>query len=212
MIANAYDSVDYNPKGGYTFSTYAERLEAAGVSWKIYQNMADNFTDNPVAGFRSFRAAYFDEPGAKPALKDKGLSTWTLDDLRRDVQANRLPQVSYIVATAEGSEHPGPSSPAQGADYTARVLDALTSNPEVWSKTVFLVNFDENDGFFDHVPPPAAPSYLSWDADPAKAVLAGASTVTTDGEYHHLRSSETGNERADLIHVPYGPDRGCRCT
>ena len=47
------------------------------------------------------------------------MSTWTLDDLRRDVQANRLPQVSYIVATAEGSEHPGPSSPAQGADYTA---------------------------------------------------------------------------------------------
>ncbi|OQS43836.1 phosphocholine-specific phospholipase C [Chromobacterium haemolyticum] len=205
VIANAYDSVDYNPKGGYTFTTYAERLEAAGVSWKIYQDMADNFTDNPVAGFRSFRAAYFGEAGAKPALKSKGLSTWTLEDLRQDVLANRLPQVCYIVATADGSEHPGPSSPAQGADYTARVLDALTANPEVWSKTVFLVNFDENDGFFDHVPPPAAPSYLSWDADPAKAVLAGGSTVATDGEYHHLRSSETSNERADLIHVPYGP-------
>ena len=115
------------------------------------------------------------------------MSTWTLDDLRRDVQANRLPQVSYIVATAEGSGASGPSSPAQGADYTARV-DALTSNPEVWSKTVFLVNFDENDGFFDHVPPPAAPiSELGRGS--GKAVLAGASTVTTDGEYHHLRSS-----------------------
>ena len=88
-----------------------------------------------------------------------------------------LPQVSWIVATAEGSEHPGPSSPAQGADYTSKVLDALTANPDVWSKTVLIINFDENDGFFDHVPPPAAPSYATWDADPSKAKLAGGSTV-----------------------------------
>ena len=54
------------------------------------------------------------------------------------------------------------------------MLDALTSNPEVWSKTVLFINFDENDGFFDHMPPPAAPSYVKWDSDPAKAELAVA--------------------------------------
>ena len=32
------------------------------------------------------------------------------------------------------SEHPGPSSPAQGAEFTARVLDALTANPETWGQ------------------------------------------------------------------------------
>jgi phospholipase C len=30
--------------------------------------------------------------------------------------------------------------------------------PEVWSKTVLIVNFDENDGYFDHMPSPSAPS------------------------------------------------------
>ena len=30
------------------------------------------------------------------------------------------------------------------------------SNPKVWSKTVLVVMYDENDGWFDHVPPPGA--------------------------------------------------------
>lgn len=180
--------------------TYAERLQAAGVSWQVYQNMADNYTDNPLAGFRPFRNAWYQRQGYSQALRDRGVSTRDLDLLKADVLAGALPQVSWIVATAEGSEHPGPSSPASGADYTARVLDALTANPEVWSKTVLFINFDENDGFFDHLPPPAVPSYLSYDADPAKAQLAGASTVSTSGEYHHVLNGAD----ARTLHRPYG--------
>ncbi len=182
---NSRDWFDPNPLTDYTWTTYPERLQAAGIRWQVYQNMADNFTDNSLAGFRPYRDAWYGRPGFSTALRDRGISTRDLDMLKADVQANRLPQVSWIVATAEGSEHPGPSSPASGADYTARVLDALTSNPEVWAKTVLFINFDENDGFFDHMPPPAVPSYLAYDADPAKAQLAGASTVDTTGEYHH---------------------------
>jgi phospholipase C len=204
---NDYDWFDANPgnDGGYTWTTYPERLEAAGISWQVYENMDDNFTDNPLAGFHSFRAAWFQTPGYSEALRARGVSTRDLDKLKEDVLANQLPQVSFIVATAEGSEHPGPSSPAQGADYTSKVLDALTSNPDVWSKTVLFINFDENDGFFDHMPPPAAPSYLAWDADPAKAALAGASTVSTEGEYHEVLVSYHNNatEQA-LLHRPYG--------
>ncbi|RBL66605.1 phospholipase C, phosphocholine-specific, partial [Pseudomonas sp. MWU13-2625] len=44
------------------------------------------------------------------------------------------------------------------AYYLSNILDALTSNPDVWSKTVLLVMYDENDGLFDHVPPPVPPS------------------------------------------------------
>jgi len=203
-IYNQYDNVDYDKAGGYTWRTYSERLEAAGVSWQVYQNMDDNFTDNSLAGFRTFRASYFNEPGANPELARRGLSTRDLDLLEQDVLNDKLPQVSWIVATAEGSEHPGPSSPAQGADYTARVLNALTANPEVWAKTVLFVNFDENDGFFDHVPPPAAPSYLVWDADESKRVLAGASSVDTLGEYHEHVPWDVPAERAAPLHKPYG--------
>ena len=204
---NEYDNFESNPgnDGGYNWTTFPERLQAAGISWQVYENMADNFTDNPLAGFQSFRAAWFQTPGYSPALRERGVSTRDLDLLRADVLADRLPQVSWIVATADGSEHPSPSSPAQGADYTARVLEALTANPEVWSKTVLFLNFDENDGFFDHVPPPAVPSYQRWNADPALATRAGASTVDTTGEYHEILVPYNDNalERA-LLHRPYG--------
>jgi phospholipase C len=37
------------------------------------------------------------------------------------------------------------------------VLDILTSNPDVWAQTLFVLNYDENGGFFDHVAPPVPP-------------------------------------------------------
>jgi phospholipase C len=131
-IDNRYDNLEFDPEGGYTWVTYCERLQQAGISWQIYENMDDNFTDNSVAGFKTFRDAYHGRPGSLPALKERGLSTRDLDLLLDDVLHGKLPQVSWVVATAEGSEHPGPSSPAQGADYTAKVLEALTANPAVW--------------------------------------------------------------------------------
>lgn len=171
-ITNLNDTIG-PPETGYTWTTYAERLESAGVSWKVYQDLADNFSDNSLAGFRQFRAPF--ASGAASPLVEKGLSTTltdaNLDGFRDDVRAGALPQVSWIVPPAGYSEHPGPSSPVQGAWYTQEVLNALTEDPEVWSRTVLLVMFDENDGFFDHVPPPSAPS-LNPDLS-----VAGASTV-----------------------------------
>lgn len=200
-ISNSHD--DFAEKGGaaesYTWTTYPERLLKAGVSWRIYQDMADNFTDNPLAGFKAYRDAYKDVPGSDKRLKDLALSTWHLDKLREDVVAGRLPQVSWIIAPAADSEHPAPSSPAQGADYTARVLDALTADPKVWARTVLIVNFDENDGFFDHMPPPSPPSK---DAD---GKLIGGSTIDLTGMHHTVRNpTEAKAERDDLMNRPYG--------
>ena len=157
---NGYDNLGADPKGhgGYDWTTYPERLSAAGIDWQVYQDMKDNFTDNPLAGFKTYRAADKASSEKLMDLARRSIRTRDLDKLKEDVRAGKLPQVSWIVGTAEGSEHPSTSSPAQGADYTARVLDALTSNPEVWARTVLLINFDENDGYFDHVPPPAPPS------------------------------------------------------
>jgi phospholipase C len=54
------------------------------------------------------------------------------------------------------------------------VLDTLTSNPEVWAHTVFILTYDENGGFFDHVAPPVPPpgtegEYLTVSPLPAAA-------------------------------------------
>ena len=89
--------------------------------------------------------------------------------------ANKLPQVSWLCPPAAYSEHPS-YTPAYGAEYTSQILDALTSNPEVWSKTVLFIMYDENDGFFDHLVPP----------QPATTPAQGQSTVSTDGEIHNV--------------------------
>ncbi|MDU5678262.1 MAG: phospholipase C, phosphocholine-specific, partial [Pseudomonas aeruginosa] len=172
-IGNDMGDGTIGASGTVDWTTYPERLQAAGITWRVYQDMADNFSDNPLIGFRQYRAAAPDSP-----LIVNGLSTWKLDALKRDVLANSLPQVSWIVAPAKYSEHPGPSSPIWGAEYTSWVLDALTANPEVWSKTALLVMFDENDGFFDHVAPPAAPS-LNKDG-----TLRGKTTADATLEWH----------------------------
>jgi phospholipase C len=82
------------------------------------------------------------------------LQSGTLFDMfRQDVLANQLPQVSWIVAPEAYTEH-GNWPPNYGAWYVSQMLEALTANPEVWSKTIFFFTFDENDGFFDHMVPP----------------------------------------------------------
>uniref|UniRef100_UPI0025D8ED9C alkaline phosphatase family protein n=1 Tax=uncultured Caulobacter sp. TaxID=158749 RepID=UPI0025D8ED9C len=98
-ISNSHD--DFPEKGGaadpYRWTTYPERLLKAGVSWRIYQDMADNFADNPLAGFAAYREAHKDVPGSDKRLKDLALTTQHLDKLREDVVAGRLPQVSWII-------------------------------------------------------------------------------------------------------------------
>jgi phospholipase C len=78
-----------------------------------------------------------------------------LYQFRQDVKNGHLPAVSWITAPENFSDHPG--APWYGAWYISEVMDILTKNPEVWKKTIFIVTYDENDGYFDHVPPFTAP-------------------------------------------------------
>jgi phospholipase C len=78
-----------------------------------------------------------------------------LYQFRQDVKDGKLPTVSWLAAPANFSDHP--STPWYGAWYVSEVLDILTQNPEVWKKTIFIVTYDENDGYFDHVPPFSIP-------------------------------------------------------
>ena len=140
--------------------TCPERLEKAGISWRVYQKGIDNdskrpfdgnYGDNPLVYFKQYLHSAQDSK-----LRREALSPHPLSELARDVASGQLPQVSWIVAPEAFSEHPA-WPPAYGAQYTAEVLDALTGNPKVWSKTVLFINYDENDGYFDHVVPPTPP-------------------------------------------------------
>jgi phospholipase C len=141
--------------GFYDWTTYPERLQAAGVSWRIYQDPQDNWM-GLLAPWEAFAAYRDTRPGE--ALYDNAMSRWTLESFGAAVAAGTLPQVSWIIPSPVWSEHPAESTPIQGGAFAQRVLDYLTANPEVWSRTVLIVTFDEYDNFFDHVPPPAPPS------------------------------------------------------
>jgi phospholipase C len=214
--ANVRNSnVDYKSTARWT--TFPERLEEAGISWKIYQNEISlesgltkdedawlaNFTDNPLEWFEQYHVElseshrrYLERRGTPAGSAEKplprrerdlhekafttnsgdpdyrGLATLryrnegvpremkipkgdVLYRFRRDVRTGKLPTVSWLVAPENFSDHP--SAPWYGAWYVAEVMNILTHNPEVWKKTIFLLTYDENDGYFDHLPPFVAP-------------------------------------------------------
>ena len=195
-----------NDELGYSWTTYPERLEKAGVSWKIYQDIGTgldsagswgwtedayigNYGDNSLLYFDQYRTAKPGDPLYDKARTGTNASTGDgfFDILAADVVNGKLPQVSWIVAPEAFTEHP--NWPANyGAWYLAKVLDALTADPDVWASTALLITYDENDGFFDHV----VPAYPT----------AGGSTVDVSGElFGDIHSPSAGT---DNVAGPYG--------
>jgi len=189
----------------WTFPTFPEVLDAAGVSWKIYQdlaghtfapdfgdgtgnNFAGNFTDNPLLYFNQYANAPTTSPLFQNGCTGTGIintipaasapeSDWLVwaesqfDQFRSDVQGGKLPQVSWVIAPAGYTEHA--DWPLHyGAWYISQIFKILVSNPEVFSKTVFIVDYDEADGSFDHIVPATPPQTSAY----------GASTVSIENE------------------------------
>ena len=171
---------DHKGFAGYGWTTYAERLQAAGITWKLYQEY-DNFGDNSLAFFAAYRGLTPDSPlyrsgrrwveGSTPANAAGSRGEPLIAAFAKDVQADALPQVSWIVAPTGACEHPD-ASPSYGEAFSASLIEALAANPDVFAKTAFILNYDENDGFFDHVQPPV----------PAFGPAPGASTMSLAGE------------------------------
>jgi phospholipase C len=183
-----------NAELGYDWSTYPERLQRAGISWKIYQDVGvgldangfwgwtedpfiGNYGDNSLLYFHQYQNAQSGTPLANGAKTGTNILTSgrnpsrLLDIFRDDVRRGRLPKVSWIAAPEAYSEHPNwPAS--YGAWYISQFFDILISNPEIWSKTVLFINYDEEGGFFDHLVPPTPP----------QSRVQGLSTVETTNE------------------------------
>lgn len=155
------------PAKGYSWETMGEVLEDAGVSWKVLME-ADNFDDNAFAWFTPFIKS---KPG--DALYDKGMARVPdlIEALDADMKAGTLPQVTWIVGPANVSEH-ATWWPSAGEDFTARILKVVQANPDVYAKTLFILNYDEGGQFFDH----------SFTPMPLLDKSNGVSTVDTTGE------------------------------
>uniref|UniRef100_UPI0007857603 phosphocholine-specific phospholipase C n=1 Tax=Caulobacter sp. CCH5-E12 TaxID=1768770 RepID=UPI0007857603 len=176
------DMATDKPIKAYEWTTYAERLEAAGISWKVYQEY-DNFGDNILSVFKPFRPcdktsnlyrrgrSWVSEHKEGPD-RTRSDGKQLVEAFRADIAAGRLPQVSWIVTAAALSEHPQ-WTPADGENLTAKLIEALVDHPDVFSKTVFILNYDEAGGLFDHMLPPM----------PAADATRGHSGVSVAGEF-----------------------------
>ena len=160
-----------------TYESGPETLFKAGISYKFYQGHGWP-QDTITLYFKQFQS-----PGQVPtALFNAVTSTGTLfgdgtpggigdpgnptlasnSDMGFDEDCANgvLPDVSFIGSKSGFDEHPA-ALPAAGAQFLATKLEALAANEELWNSTVFIINYDENDGFFDHVVPPT-PNYAEY--------------------------------------------------
>jgi phospholipase C len=186
------------PNGIYTFPTYPERLEAAGVSWKVYH------TPGGVTGLAAIAhiAQYFNAQPGDP-LFDKCMATSPVGQFEYDAMTDSLPTVSWILPPSNADEHPA-NLPATGAQFVAGKIDAIAANPEVWKKTVFILSCDENDGLFDHVapktPPPGTPDEFVFKTSPTG--VAGGAPGPVGGQ------QPPGTDLADHQPVAAAPGAG----
>jgi phospholipase C len=153
-----------------TYESGPETLYKAGISYKFYQN-AGWPQSTITTYFKQFQttglvpAALYNAVRSNGTLWGNGTPGGAGDPanptpasnpelgFEEDCANGTLPDVSFIGSTSAADEHP-PSIPAAGAQFLATKLEALAANEELWNSTIFIINYDENDGFFDHVVPP----------------------------------------------------------
>jgi phospholipase C len=148
---------------GLTFATMALRLSAAGLSWNyfvetqpkrpgwrkenaqlanlVYPDPKEFTLFNPLPAFKAFR----DNPQMMSHLV-------SLDLFYQDLEAGKLPAVSWITPDGQDSEHP-PQPLRQGMWYVTRIIDAVMQS-RYWHDSIIFLTWDDYGGFYDHVPPP----------------------------------------------------------
>src|SRR3984885_14386963 len=173
-------------------SAHAAKLASARYSQLSEQQKALHHaafvTNGGDPAYHSLDSLSFESEGRSQTMKVPAGDI--LYQFRKDVNEGKLPTISWLTAPEKFSDHP--TSPWFGAWYISEVMDILTKNPEVWKKTIFILTYDENDGYFDH-----APSFVA--ADPKRPETGGASAgIDTGLEYSYkedeLRQGVATNE------------------
>lgn len=136
--------------GTLDWPTMPELLTNHGISWKIYQDPSSNLLFDVMGYFKNFAHPSTPTQVANAAAAFEAVYP---AEFVADVVAGTLPQVTYLVPPAPCCEHPA-TPPEYGEYLVSQILETLLLNPDVWASTVFLVIYDENGGWFDHVSPP----------------------------------------------------------
>jgi phospholipase C len=144
-------------------------------------------TNEADADYHSLETISYEENGRTETMQvPKGDIFY---QFRRDVNEGKLPSISWLVPPSKFSDHP--AYPWYGAWYLSEAVDILTKNPEVWKKTIFILTYDENDGYFDH-----GQSYVA--ADPKNPATGRASHgIDTALEYTYVSDELARNVKPE---------------
>jgi phospholipase C len=130
--------------GVFDYPIILDLLEAAGVTWKVYNIGWDSVpfgnTDNVFVFWKRWA---HDQ-------RTRGSKGEYLNDL----DLGRLPQVSFIIPSfARGwDEHP-PADVSVGMGIQEQLITALMQS-SAWESSAYILTYDEAGGYFEHVPPP----------------------------------------------------------
>jgi phospholipase C len=134
--------------------TIGDRLSAAGVDWAWYaggwdDTVAGNPDPNFIPNHQPFLyfEAYAEGTAARAAhLKDENA-------LAGEIAAGTLPPVVFVKPKATFDEHPSSADLLTGQKHSVALIERLMAS-SFWNDTVVILTYDENGGFWDHVPPP----------------------------------------------------------
>ncbi len=130
--------------GVFDYPIILDLLDAAGVSWGIYNMNWDSVpfgnTDNVFVFWRNFAHD-------QRTLGSKG-------SFLNDARKGTLPQVSWLVSSFahHKDEHP-PADVSVGMGLQQELITAVRESP-LWDSAAYLLTYDEHGGYFDHVAPP----------------------------------------------------------
>jgi phospholipase C len=152
LAAGTSGGVTTNGVWGYGVLDYPiilDLLEDAGVTWKVYNVGFDSVTGGESDNVFVFWKRWAHDPR----------TTAVKDDYLHDLQAGRLPQVSFIVPSFSmgWDEHP-PADISVGMGIQRELITALQRS-SAWPDAAYILTYDESGGFFDHVPPPQLDAY-----------------------------------------------------
>ncbi len=128
----------------FTFRTVPEQLEEIGVSWAYYSagKYQTGYFWNALNGISN---VYHTDLWRPERIRG-------VDKLVDDIEAGRLPSVTWVTPRFELSDHP-PQSTCYAHDWLTDVVNAVMRS-DGWEHTALFVTWDEWGGFYDHVPPP----------------------------------------------------------
>ena len=158
-----------------TATTIGDTLSAKGVAWAWYAggwNAALADGRQPAAAKRTVIYARGEgspmfQPHHQPFNYYARFAPGTVDreqhlkdgeDFLRDIAAGTLPAVSFYKPAGRYTQHPSYTDVKSGDEHMAELLAKLRASPQ-WKDMLVVLTYDENGGYWDHVPPPAGPGW-----------------------------------------------------